>query len=101
VPAELNSTLAMNDIGLVTVTASRPFVFDPYAENRATGSFVVIDPASNATAGAGMIVSRLEETTDIARGADAAERLARAARAAGTDAEAIDAVRRVLEEILT
>jgi sulfate adenylyltransferase large subunit len=101
VTAELDSTLALNDIGLVTVTASRPFVFDPYAENRGTGSFVVIDPATNATAGAGMIVRRLDEDRAGTRGIDAADRLARAARAAATDGEAVEAVRRVLEEMLT
>ncbi len=101
VTAGLDGTLGLNDIGLVSVTASRPLVFDPYEENRATGSFVVIDPATNATAGAGMIVRRLEETPSGGRGSDAAERLARAARHAATESEAIEAVRRVLEEILT
>ncbi|MGH7465922.1 MAG: elongation factor 1-alpha C-terminal domain-related protein, partial [Longimicrobiales bacterium] len=101
VTAELDSVLALNDIGLVTVTASRPLVFDPYDQNRGTGSFVVIDPATNATAGAGMIVRRLDEVGVGTRGIDAADRLARAARAAATEGEAVEAVRRVLEEILT
>ena len=35
---------------------ARPLVFDRYADNRATGSFILIDPATNFTAGAGMIV---------------------------------------------
>ena len=39
-----------------TITTARPLVFDRYAENRATGSFILIDPATNFTAGAGMIV---------------------------------------------
>ena len=39
VTAEVDSALALNEIGLVTVTASRPLVFDPYEDNRATGSF--------------------------------------------------------------
>jgi len=101
VTAELDSSLALNDIGLVNVTASRPLVFDSYEANRATGSFVVIDPATNATAGAGMIVRRLDDGVSGPRGLDAADRLARAARGAATESDAIDAVRRVLEEILT
>jgi sulfate adenylyltransferase subunit 1 (EFTu-like GTPase family) len=101
VAAELDTALALNEIGLVTVAASRPLVFDPYRENRTTGSFVIIDPSSNFTAGAGMIVERLEETAGAAGGLDAAHRLAHAARAAASDADAIEAVRRVLEEILT
>jgi sulfate adenylyltransferase large subunit len=101
VAAELDTPLALNEIGLVTVAASRPLVFDPYRENRATGSFVIIDPSSNATAGAGMIVGRLEDPVGATAGIDAAHRLAHAARAAGSDADAIEAVRRVLEEILT
>jgi sulfate adenylyltransferase subunit 1 len=35
-------------------------VFDPYAESRGTGNFIVIDRLSNATAGAGMITKALE-----------------------------------------
>jgi bifunctional enzyme CysN/CysC len=101
VTAELDSSLGLNDIGLVNVKASRPLVFDPYAENRATGSFIVIDPSTNATAGAGMIVRKLDETSASTPGSDAADRLARAARMAATETDAIEAVRRLLEEILT
>ena len=98
--AEVDHSLALNEIGTVTVTASQPLVFDPYVENRTTGSFVLIDPATNFTAGAGMILRSLREDVGLGVGS-AAERLARAARAAATDAEAVDAVRRLLEEVLT
>ena len=40
----------------MTITTGRPIVFEPYADNRTTGSFILIDPATNFTAGAGMIV---------------------------------------------
>jgi sulfate adenylyltransferase large subunit len=100
VSAEIDSTLALNDIGLVRVNASRPLLFDPYGENRTTGSFVVIDPATNATAGAGMIVRGVAASGASTHGVGAADRLARAARGAATDAEAIEAVQRMLEEIL-
>jgi sulfate adenylyltransferase large subunit len=52
-PAEL----ALNDIGRVRLRTSAPLVFDPYVENRRTGSFVLIDEASNNTVGAGMIAA--------------------------------------------
>jgi sulfate adenylyltransferase large subunit len=48
-------TLGMNDIGVVEIATTRPIFFDSYADNRATGSFILIDPATNATAAAGMI----------------------------------------------
>jgi sulfate adenylyltransferase subunit 1 len=51
-PAEL----AANDIGRVRLRTAKPVAFDPYARNRATGAFIVIDEASNETVGAGMIV---------------------------------------------
>ena len=41
--------------------------FDPYAENRRTGSFILIDRATNATAGAGMISFGLRRATNIHR----------------------------------
>ncbi|MGH2831476.1 MAG: sulfate adenylyltransferase subunit 1 [Solirubrobacteraceae bacterium] len=49
--------LALNDIGRVRLRTSTPLVFDPYAENRRTGSFILIDEASNNTVGAGMITA--------------------------------------------
>jgi sulfate adenylyltransferase large subunit len=101
VTAELDSQLAMNEIGQVTVTATRPLLFDPYGANRTTGSFIVIDPATNATAGAGMIVRALEEASQSQHRHDAAQRIARAARSAASEDAAVDAVRRLLEEILT
>jgi len=52
-PAEL----ALNDIGRVRLRTSAPLVFDPYAENRRTGSFILIDEASNNTVGAGMVAA--------------------------------------------
>jgi bifunctional enzyme CysN/CysC len=50
-PAELG----LNDIGRVRLRTAKPVAFDPYARNRATGAFVVIDESSNETVGAGMI----------------------------------------------
>jgi sulfate adenylyltransferase large subunit len=98
VGAEIDHVLELNQIERVTVTTAKPLVFDAYADNRATGSFILIDPATNFTAGAGMIAGAVLTPASI--GTSAAERLARAARAAATEAEAVDAVRRALEEIL-
>jgi bifunctional enzyme CysN/CysC len=47
--------LGFNDIGRVSLSLSRPLFFDAYAENRATGAFILIDRLSNGTVGAGMI----------------------------------------------
>jgi len=47
--------LSMNDIASVEFEAHVPLFFDPYASNRTTGSFILIDAISNATVGAGMI----------------------------------------------
>ncbi len=49
--------LALNDIGRVHLCTSAPLAFDPYASNRRTGSFILIDEASNRTVGAGMIAA--------------------------------------------
>ena len=80
---------------------ARPLVFDRYTDNRSTGSFILIDPATNFTAGAGMITAAVHEhATAASARPSAAERLARIARGAATDAEAVEAVRLALEEIL-
>ncbi|HEV7887720.1 MAG TPA: GTP-binding protein, partial [Acidimicrobiales bacterium] len=50
------SELAMNEIGRVVLKTTAPLVFDSYRRNRATGSFILIDEATNGTAGAGMII---------------------------------------------
>ena len=102
VTAEVNHPLVLNQIGSVQVSTARPLVFDRYAENRGTGSFILIDPATQFTCGAGMITDPVREGA-TAHGAPMsfAERLARMARHAPSDEEAIDQVRRALEEMLT
>jgi sulfate adenylyltransferase subunit 1 len=49
-------TFAMNDIGRITLRTATPLIFDSYSRNRQTGSFILIDPGTNETVGAGMIV---------------------------------------------
>jgi sulfate adenylyltransferase large subunit len=58
---ELATHLNMNDIASVEFEAHVPLFFDPYASNRVTGSFILIDAISNATVGAGMIQTDLSE----------------------------------------
>ncbi len=53
--------LSLNEIGRVVFTAHRPLFFDPYTQNRITGSFILIDPITHATAAAGMIIEREPE----------------------------------------
>jgi bifunctional enzyme CysN/CysC len=48
-------SLGLNDIGRVTLRCASELVFDPYAQNRITGAFILIDETTNDTVGAGMI----------------------------------------------
>jgi sulfate adenylyltransferase large subunit len=50
-----STTLSMNGIGNVSIESLQPLAFDTYAQNRHTGSFVLIDLQTNATVAAGMI----------------------------------------------
>jgi sulfate adenylyltransferase large subunit len=52
---ETDTALKMNDIGAVRVSLAQPLFFDSYKANRTTGSFILIDRDTNATAAAGMI----------------------------------------------
>jgi sulfate adenylyltransferase subunit 1 len=47
--------LKMNEIGKVSLKLLKPIACDAYADNRATGGFIVIDDFTNMTVGAGMI----------------------------------------------
>ena len=95
----------MNEIGVVRIATARPLFFDRYAANRGTGSFILIDRETNATAGAGMILNAVEDTVE-----DAADRLARLVRSAvpgdaqprlpDDDEEAIAVLKQVLLGVL-
>jgi sulfate adenylyltransferase large subunit len=54
-PDATATELGLNDIGRVRLRTSKPLAFDPYLRNRSTGSFILIDEATNDTVGAGMI----------------------------------------------
>jgi sulfate adenylyltransferase subunit 1 len=61
---EAADTLEMNAIGAVAIELLRPIALDLYADNRATGSFILIDTTTNNTVAAGMIVSVAADTSD-------------------------------------
>ena len=52
---ETATTLGLNEIGRVRLRTASPLVFDPYARNRSTGAFILIDEGTNETVAAGMI----------------------------------------------
>ncbi len=49
--------LALNEIGRLRIRTGTPLIVDPYARNRTTGSFILIDEASNDTVAAGMVLA--------------------------------------------
>jgi bifunctional enzyme CysN/CysC len=58
-------TLEMNEIGVCNLATASPVAFDDFAENRATGGFILIDRYSNATLAAGMIDFSLRRGENI------------------------------------
>ena len=57
--------LDLNEIGFCNIALDRPVPFDPYAENREMGGFILIDRVDNATVGCGMIAFALRRSTNI------------------------------------
>ncbi len=55
------SALRLNEIGRVVMTTAQEFFFDPYAQNKPTGAFILIDPITNNTSAVGMIIAPVEE----------------------------------------
>ncbi len=101
VTAEINHPLVLNQIGTVQVSTARPLVFDRYSDNRATGNFILIDPGTHFTCGAGMITEPVREGAAAhAAPVTFADRLAHMARRAASDEEAAELVRKALEEML-
>ncbi len=60
-------TLGLNEVGVCNLATTTPIAFDPYRENHATGAFILIDRATNATAAAGLILHGLRRATNIHR----------------------------------
>ncbi|MFD1198393.1 sulfate adenylyltransferase subunit CysN [Brucella gallinifaecis] len=59
------SRLDLNEVGLCYLQTADQIAFDPYADNRATGAFVLIDRLTNATIAAGMIESALRQASNV------------------------------------
>jgi len=57
--------LELNDIGVCELELDRAIAFEPYAENRALGGFILIDRLSNATVGAGLINFALRRSQNV------------------------------------
>jgi bifunctional enzyme CysN/CysC len=57
--------LELNEIGFCNLSLDRPIAFDPYEENRDTGSFILIDRLNNNTVGAGMLDFALRRSQNI------------------------------------
>jgi sulfate adenylyltransferase subunit 2 len=53
---EFRDRLELNEIGCVKLRATSPLAYDPYMRNRDTGSFILIDEATNNTVAAGMLL---------------------------------------------
>lgn len=58
-------TLDLNSIGVATVVTDQPLVFEPYADNRDLGGFILIDKITNATIAAGLIHFALRRSQNI------------------------------------
>lgn len=60
-------SLELNAIGVATIATDRPIVFEPYAENKTFGGFILIDKLTNATAAAGLINFALRRSQNVHR----------------------------------
>ena len=58
-------TLQLNEVGFCNLSVSTPLAFDPYRQNRETGSFILIDRFTNGTVAAGMIEFGLRRATNV------------------------------------
>lgn len=69
-----SATLGLNDIGRVEIRTTLPLFFDPYKVNRGTGSFILIDPDTNATVAAGMIRGKPAQLNEVGTAGDGARK---------------------------
>ena len=57
--------LALNEIGFCKIALDHRLAFDRYGDNRATGSFIIVDRVTNRTVGAGLVVHPLDRANNI------------------------------------
>ena len=62
---ESAESLSLNEIARLTLHTQEPLMFDSYRRNRETGSFILIDEATNKTVGAGMITAPVARDSHI------------------------------------
>ncbi len=60
-------SLELNEVGFCNLATTAPVAYDPYADNRETGAFILIDRQTNETAAAGMIAHGLRRATNVHR----------------------------------
>ena len=72
-------TLELNEIGVCNLSLDRPVPFDPYAENRDMGGFILIDRFTNATVAAGLLHFALRRADNVHWQAVEVDKTARAA----------------------
>ena len=70
--------LELNEIGFCNLSAGQRVPVDPYAENRATGAFILVDRFTNRTAGAGMVAFPLRRAANIHQESFLVDKAARA-----------------------
>ena len=61
------TTLRLNEVGLATIATNAPLAFDPYADNKVTGAFILIDRETNQTVAAGTVAESLRRATNVFR----------------------------------
>ena len=71
--------LGLNDIGVVNIALRQPVAYAPFRDSRALGGFVMVDRATNATAGAGMIDYALSRAANLHWQSTSVDKAARAA----------------------
>jgi sulfate adenylyltransferase large subunit len=54
---EARGQLGLNDLGRIRLRTTTPIIYDPYRRNRTTGSFILVDEATNNTVAAGMLLA--------------------------------------------
>jgi bifunctional enzyme CysN/CysC len=77
---EAAETLSLNEIGRIRLHTQQPLLFDPYKRNRGTGSFILIDEATNNTVAAGMVIGPRVQSSNVVWHSPAVTRDQRATR---------------------
>ncbi len=86
--------MSLNEIAQVRLTTARELFFDPYAENKATGAFILIDPISHNTCAAGVITCASHERDFLPR-----ETFTLSLKKLGINDEQRPTVERVVQEL--